>query len=209
MTTFNRSEDLSLDEAISQKLQAAIGQIEQHNLSDDAKAIEQSFVYAEYGQINRAIQVLEKLRAAGNRNLELSLMIADLHAIKGSSSQAKEYYDKVVKLASDSSDPQELEFLIVAKAELASYSFQESQTELANSLFEEAKTRSQELKKQEIYNKGQLSQRLEEIFDRDKDPEMPLSWSNSVRSAVCPCPTPWGSGQWKWIDGRWFCDPCL
>lgn len=208
MTNFNRSEDIPLDEKIAQELQAALAQIEKQNLADDEKAIAQSFVYAEYSQLNRAIQILEELMAAGDRNLELSLMIADLHAIKGASSQAKEYYEKVVELASDSSDPKELEFLIVAKAELASYSTQKSQTESANSFLEETKTRFEQLKKQEVYNQGQLSQRLEEIFVRDKDPEMPFSWSNSVRSALCPCPTPWGPGQWKWVDGRRICDPC-
>jgi rubrerythrin len=209
MTTFNRSEDIPLDEKISQELQTALEQVEQQNLAEDAKAIAKSFVYAEYSQLNRAIQILEKLLAAGERNLEVSLMIADLYAIKGSSSQAKEYYEKVVKLASDYGGSQAVEFLIVAKTELASYSFQENRAELTNSLFEEAKTRFEELKKGEAYSKGQLSQRLEEIFDRDKDPEMPLSWSNSVRSAVCPCQTKWGPGQWKWVDGQRFCDPCL
>lgn len=203
MTNSNRLGNLLLDAALMQQLQTAIEKIEQQQLTDKAKALELCFAYVQYAQFDKAVETLEELINTEGQNPLLLLTLADILAIKGESSLARERYTEAIELASNSSDPQDREVIIVARAELAISSLQEAQT---------AQTELEELKKEEWRSDGELSDRIKAIFNEDRTLNSSLTWSNSLasRSRVCNCTIPPNNipGRLIFVDGTQVCSVC-
>ncbi|NJO93685.1 MAG: hypothetical protein HC820_03725 [Hydrococcus sp. RM1_1_31] len=184
-----------MNKELTQLLQNAIANNEQQKLTEAEKVLERTFIYAEYAQFDEAIATLESLIKTDSQNAMLVLILGDLLAIKGDLDLAKERYEQAIALASNSSNPQDREVLLVAKAELANGMLPEVQTEW------QALTASAD-------SESGLSQRLKAISNSDSEAK---TWSNLLTgmTMVCNCTTASGfPGRWKWFDGRYVCSVC-
>jgi tetratricopeptide (TPR) repeat protein len=161
-----------LDEAAAKRLEVAISQIEQQELTGEAKALELSNVYAQYRQIDTAIEELEKARNAGSNNPEVFLVLGDLFAKKDAVELAKAQYQKALYLASASNDPQAIVVSIVAK------------TQLANFLIQEVRTQFQQLQQQRT--NSTVNEILDNLFCQDV--EAHLDNLDSSIAAIYNCP---------------------
>lgn len=190
MTLSNLPGNFLLNEELRQLLEEALANNEQQKLTRLEKLLEQTFIYAEYAQFDEAIATLESLIKTDSQNAMLALILGDLLAIKGDLNLAKKHYEQAIAIASKSSNPQDREVLLVAKAELVNGMLQELQTEW------QALTDS----------KSGLSERLNAIFNSDSEANI---WSNMQASTVCNCMyLPNIPGMLKWIGGQYRCRPC-
>jgi tetratricopeptide (TPR) repeat protein len=190
MTLSNSSGNFALNQELMQRLQKAIANNQQQKLTETEKQLELTFIYAEYAQFDDAIATLKSLIKTDERNAMLVLMLGDLLAIKGDLELAQERYKQAIALATNSSNPQDREILLVAKAELANGMLQEVQKEW------QALTNS----------KSELSERLKAIFNSNSEAN---TWSNMQAGTVCNCVyLPNVPGMLRWLGGRiqcWLC----
>jgi tetratricopeptide (TPR) repeat protein len=185
----NSLNNFPLDEAAAKQLKVAIEQVDQQEFTSEAKALELSNVYAQYRQIDTAIEELEKARNAGSKNPEVFLFLGDLLTRKSAVEPAREQYQKALELASNSNHPQASEISIIARTELASF------------LIQEAKAKFKQLQPQQINHV--LSQTYDNLFSEDL--EAFLHNSNLVAAmnnlgsltARFHCPDTCGPGKWR------------
>jgi lipopolysaccharide biosynthesis regulator YciM len=168
-----------LNEAQAKELKIAIEQINQQKLTDEAKALEISYLDAQFKQIDTAIERLEKVGNAGSKNPEVFLFLGDLFAKKNSVELSKARYQKALELAAKSNDPQAIVVSIVAKTQLASF------------LLQEASSQFKQLQQQRT--NSTLNQTLDNLFSQDA--EAHLDNLDSLISAVFRCPETCSDGS--------------
>jgi lipopolysaccharide biosynthesis regulator YciM len=168
----NSLNNFQLNETQAQELKIAIEKINQQKLSDEERALESSYAYAQYKQIDTAIEELEKVRNAGSDNPEVFLVLGDLFAKKKSVEPAKDRYQKALELASNSNDSQAIAVSIVAKTQLASF------------LLQEASSQFKQLQQQRT--NSTLNEMLDNLFSQDA--EAHLDNLDSLIAAVYGCP---------------------
>lgn len=163
---------------------------------NEAEVLSTAEHFVEAGEIEKAIQTLEKVSNSGCQTSALfTLNLADIYKnktiveIKEDFSEAKENYIKAIERAISTRDS---EVIIVAKAELADCLLREARAEFGN-----LETRKEG---------NQLEERLKELFQDEQ-----LKLMSSGPGDCQPCPPNTGStrlGRWARMGGTMTCYWC-
>lgn len=178
--------NLSSSQPLNRELAELIEDISQRKLENPILALGLASLYAEHGKNDEAIAIIEKLIAADIQTVEILLALGEVYESTNLHQQAKDNYDKAIKLSS--------QLLVAAHAGLARVEESLGNSAEAHGLHQESISKFAALA--DIEKSSDLGQRLDDLI-QNKHKFLFLKTSGGCGS----CPGP----GYKY---GWMCLPC-